>query len=287
MLINNKSYNFTSMFVKANGIKTHMYVAGEGEPLVLVHGGAVGTNALTWKNNIEELAKHYRVYAPDRIGFGLTDKPIMTYNNEVLVRHLADVIDALCLDKIHILGHSMGAYGVSKYTVDNPDRVKKLVLVASGSTSTAMGINFDSEGRQALHEAVTNPTFENVNALNDSMNHRKDDLIEETEECMRLVALEGSMHVQRELHEMRRLFNVDANLRQRNSLLHRLPEITIPTILLWGRQDRFSPFENGLKLKAMLPNLKDFHIFENSSHTVQHDEPERFNKTVLDFLAQE
>lgn len=287
MLINSRSYQFSSMYVKANGIKTHFYVAGEGEPLVLVHGGGVGTNALTWKDNIEELAKHYRVYALDRIGFGQTDKPAVTYTYEVLVKHLADFIDALCLDKVHLIGHSMGAYGVAKYTVDHPERVKKLVLVASGSTANAMGLVHDAEGLQALNRAVFEPSYENLRDLLDKVYHQKHDLEEQVADIVKFAALEENMKVMRSIHEFREQLVIDPNLRQRNSLRYRLPELTIPMILLWGKHDRFAPFELGLKLKDMLPNLRAFHVFEHSGHAIQHDEPELFNKTVLNFLAEQ
>ena len=59
----------------------------------------------------------------------------------------------------------------------------------------------------------------------------------------------------------------------------------IPTIVIWGKQDRFAPIENGFKLREMPPNLTAFHVFENSGHQVQNDEVEKFNRTVIDFLS--
>ncbi len=280
------SSDFLSLFVRVNGVKTHFYAAGEGEPLVLVHGGAVGTNALTWKRNIAALSQHYRVYALDRIGFGLTEKPRISYTYEVLVRHLADFIDALCLEQVYLTGHSMGAYGVAKYAVDHPERVKKCVLVSSGSTCDAMGIDYDSEGLRALREATLDPSYENVKFLQETIFHQKEGLEEQIREKMYLAGLEGTLEVQRSLAGFRQQIKRDPNLRQRHSLRYRLPELTIPILLIWGMRDRFSPYEYGLQLKEMLPNLSGFHAFENSGHAVMYDESERFNQTVLQFLSE-
>ena len=132
---------YQSLFVDADGVKTLFIVAGQGMPIVLVHGGGPGASGeYGWWRNIPALAEHFQVFALDRIGSGLTDKPTEEFGDPVLARHLADFIDALCLDELYMMGNSMGAYGVAKYAVDHPDRVKKMVLVASGSIAAAMGL---------------------------------------------------------------------------------------------------------------------------------------------------
>jgi 2-hydroxy-6-oxonona-2,4-dienedioate hydrolase len=85
----------------------------------------------------------------------------------------------------------------------------------------------------------------------------------------------------------RQRLQADANLRQQYSLLQRLPELTIPTIMIWGKEDRFAPIEElGYPLRDMLPNLRAFHVFEHSGHQVQNDEVEKFNQIVVDFLLE-
>jgi 2-hydroxy-6-oxonona-2,4-dienedioate hydrolase len=85
----------------------------------------------------------------------------------------------------------------------------------------------------------------------------------------------------------RERLRTDPNLRQQYSLLHRLQELTIPTIMIWGKEDRFAPIEDlGYPLRDMLPNLRAFHVFEHSGHQVQNDEVEKFNQVVVDFLLE-
>src|SRR5262249_8816195 len=123
------------------GVKTHYVHAGEGEPLVLVHGAGPGAyGEAGWFNAIPALAKHFHVYAIDLIGYGLTDKRLIDSSYQTCVNHIAGFVDALNLDRINIVGNSQGAYEVMKYTLDNPKRVKRVGLVASGTLATAMGI---------------------------------------------------------------------------------------------------------------------------------------------------
>lgn len=278
---------FQALFVRANGVKTHFIVAGKGEPIVLVHGGGPGASGeFGWRRNIPALAEHFQVFAPDRIGFGLTDKPSVSYSDQLLADHLADFIDAVGLDQMHLIGNSMGAYGVARYAVDHPDRVKKMVLVASGSIAGAMGVEGSpSEGQRAIRRFSEEPSRENMRAVLEGLLSNKAGVTDELiDGRFKLATLPGAVEAQRSHRIFRDRLKNDPNLRQQYSLLHRLPQLTIPAIMIWGKEDRFAPIEHGYKLKEMLPNLKAFHVFENSGHQVQNDEIERFNKIVVDFL---
>ncbi len=128
--------NVLSNFINVGGIRTHFVEAGQGEPIILVHGagpGAFGWGG--WRQTIPALAPHFHVYALDTLGFGFTDKPTnIVYSDQASVDHLAGFIDALCLDKVNLLGNSRGAYMCAKYTCDHPDRVKRLLMISSGSS---------------------------------------------------------------------------------------------------------------------------------------------------------
>lgn len=280
---------FQSLFVRANGIKTHFIVAGRGEPIVLVHGGGPGASGeYGWRRNIPALAEYFQVFALDRIGFGLTDKPPISFSDQVLADHLADFIDVLGFDRLSLMGNSMGAYGVARYAVDHPDRVKKMVLVASGSIASAMGVERGpSEGQRAMRRFDEEPTRENMRAVLEGLVCNKAGITDELiDGRFRLATSPGALEAQRSQRKYRERLKTDPNLRQQYSLLHRLPELTIPTIMIWGKQDRFAPIDLGYELRAMLPNLKAFHVFENSGHQVQNDEVEKFNRTVIDFLLE-
>jgi pimeloyl-ACP methyl ester carboxylesterase len=280
---------YQSLFVRANGVKTHFIVTGKGEPIVLVHGGGPGASGeYGWRRNIPALAEHFQVFALDRIGFGITDKPAIEYSDQLLADHLADFIHALGLDQLYLMGNSMGAYGVARYAVDHPDSVKKMVLVASGSIAGAMGVEGSpSEGQRAIRRFSEEPTRENMRAVLEGLLSNKAGVTDELiDGRFKLATLPGAVEAQRSHRKFRDRLKNDPNLRQQYSLLHRLPDLTIPTIMIWGKQDRFAPIEHGYQLQKMLPNLKAFHVFENSGHQVQNDEIDKFNKTVIDFLLE-
>jgi len=282
--------SFQSLFVNANGVKTRFIVAGQGMPLVLVHGGGPGASGeYGWRQNIPALAQHFQVFALDRVGFGLTDTPVDELGDPVLAQHLADFIDALCLKELYMMGNSMGAYGVAKYAVDHPDRVKKMVLVASGSIAAAMGLEHKpSEGMRAMRRFDSEPTRENMRAVLEGLVFNKAGITDELiEGRLKLATQPGAMASQKLQQKYRERLKTDPNLRQQYSLLHRFPELTIPAIMIWGKEDRFAPIEElGYPLRDMLPNLRAFHVFERSGHQVQNDEVEKFNRVVLDFLVE-
>jgi len=283
--------SYQSLFVNANGVKTRFIVAGQGRPVVLVHGGGPGSSGeYGWWRNIPVLAQHFQVFAPDRIGFGLTDTPEDELGDQVLARHLADFIDAVCLKDVYMIGNSMGAYGVARYALDFPDRVKKMVLVASGSIGAAMGLEHKpSEGMRAMRRFDSEPTRENMRAVLEGLVSNKAGITDELiEGRFKLATQPGAMRSQKLQQAYRQRLQNDPNLRQAYSMLHRLPELTIPTIMIWGKEDRFAPIDDlGYPLRDMLPNLRAFHVFEHSGHQVQNDEVEKFNQVVVDFLLQE
>ena len=264
---------YRSSFVNVNGIRTCYVEAGEGVPLVCIHGGGPGASGEHgFRNNIPHLAQKFRVIAPDMLGYGHTDKPAIQYWEQRLVDHVSAFIDTLCLERFHIMGNSMGAYVAAKYTLDHPERVLKLLMISSGSIANAMGL--------------PRITKEKMRALLETLVHQKQNITDElVESRIRAASLPGAMEAQRSHSEFRNELKNNPNLQQLFDLTHRLPRLDIPTCLVWGKQDRFAPVEQAYELKKMLPKLGEFHILENSGHQCQNDEVERFNEIALKFFS--
>lgn len=117
-------------WVKVGEINTHYLVGGEGSPLVLIHGGASCADD-EWVHNLEPLAQHHRIYAPDLVGFGKTDKPPVDYTFKLFSSFFEDFMNALELRRASIAGHSLGGGIALGFTLTHPDRVEKLILVDS------------------------------------------------------------------------------------------------------------------------------------------------------------
>ena len=125
--------------VEANGIRTNYLEAGSGdETVVLVHGSGPGvTSYANWRLVIPALAEHWRVVAPDMVGFGFSDRPEgVTYSLDTWADQTVGVMDALGIDKAHMVGNSFGGAIALRVATKHPDRVGKLVLMGS------MGVPF-------------------------------------------------------------------------------------------------------------------------------------------------
>ena len=124
----------TSKFVDTDICNIHYNEAGTGDPLVMIHGG--GPGATGWSNyvrNIGFLSDHYRVILPDMPNFGksdavtVTDEPRAKHN----ARTLRAALDALNIDKVNIVGNSMGGATALNFALDYPDRLGKMVLMGA------------------------------------------------------------------------------------------------------------------------------------------------------------
>jgi 2-hydroxy-6-oxonona-2,4-dienedioate hydrolase len=141
-----------AQFMDVNGIRTRYYEMGEGEPMVLVHGGGWSghSSANVWSKNIPLLAERFHVLAPDKIGSGMTDNP--QDNNELNIQgevdHIYDFIRAKKLGMVHLVGQSRGGGCVFFLALQHPEVVRDLVIVDSNTAAP--------EGPAASEESSTN-----------------------------------------------------------------------------------------------------------------------------------
>src|ERR1017187_82892 len=131
-------------FVDAGGVKTNYLESGEGAPVVLIHGSGPGVTAYAnWRLVIPDLARHFRVLAPDMAGFGYSDKP-GNYTMAGWVNQIISFLDALNLKQASLVGNSFGGALALRMAIDQPGRVDRFVLMG------AMGIEFPiTEGLEA------------------------------------------------------------------------------------------------------------------------------------------
>lgn len=142
---NGENGGLTAKFADVNGIRTHYYDEGSGEPMVLVHGsGFAGTaSANTWVPVIGLLSKRFHVYAPDKLASGMTDNPKSDddFTIRAEVEHIVNFIKTLKLGKVHLIGQSRGSStsttpGTS--TTANTRRSSRTRWRASSTTGTAL-----------------------------------------------------------------------------------------------------------------------------------------------------
>ena len=150
-------------FIQVDGVKTFLVKAGDGHPLLLIHGASPGASSLVnWKLNIEPLAAAgFTVYAYDQPGFGYTENP-PDHSIEYRLTHAKALIKALGLDQFHVVGNSVGGYIAARLALEDK-RVKSFVTTTSGSLF-AQG-SADSQALAKKHSEELReykPTLENM-----------------------------------------------------------------------------------------------------------------------------
>lgn len=262
-------------FVTVDGLKTFYVKAGNGTPLVLIHGGSPGACSLVnWKLNMEALAAGgFSVYAFDQPGFGFTDNP-KDYSLEYRVNHARSFIDALGLGHFHLIGNSMGAYIAARIALEDR-RTRRLVLVSSNTLAPK-----GSPGSQALANKHSQelreyfPSLANMRSLTLGTLFHKELVTEE---------------LVQERHAMSTGKNLEGHLKRGEAprarpIYEELRTLEVKTLLLWGNNDRGAPLEQAVLLFQLIPNA-ELHIFDSCAHWVQWDQSSRFNRVVADFLC--
>ncbi|MFI6520693.1 alpha/beta fold hydrolase [Spirillospora sp. NPDC050679] len=257
------------------------YEAGEGHPLVLLHGS--GPGATGWSNfsgNIEALAENFHVYAVDMPGWGESDA--VTVDRLDHVGAAIQFLDALGIDRAAFVGNSMGGHTSLRLAVEHPGRVSHLVTMGppvSRAPSLFGPGDGPSEGLKVLIEAYRDAGPENMRRLVEIMCFDKARFA--TPELCRArsdAALARPEHLR----------NYVDGLPQGAPLpvwvdLDRLREIAVPTLLIHGRDDRVVPFESSLQLLARIPDSR-LVLLNRCGHWAMIEHADEFNRLVTGFV---
>jgi 2-hydroxy-6-oxonona-2,4-dienedioate hydrolase len=128
-----------AQFIDVSGIRTRYYEMGEGAPMVLVHGGGWSghSSANIWSKNIPLFANRFHVFAPDKLGSGMTENP--KDDNELNIQgevdHIYDFIRTMKLGMVHLVGESRGGACVLFLALQHPEVIRALVIVDSNSAA--------------------------------------------------------------------------------------------------------------------------------------------------------
>ena len=260
----------------ANGIATNYHVAGDGPPVVLVHGSGPGVSAwANWRLNLPVLAERFTVYAPDMVGFGFTERPAdNTYDLPSWRAHLLGFLDALGLERTSLVGNSFGGGLVLSTATQSPERVDKLVLMG------ATGVSFPiTEALDAVWGYE--PSFENMARLMDYFAFDRDLVNDELTQLRYESSIRpGFQESFAAMFPAPRQHWVDA-LTVPEDAVRSIPH---ETLILHGRDDQVIPVSNAVRLLSLI-DRSEAHLFGRCGHWTQIEHSESFNRLVGDFLA--
>jgi 4,5:9,10-diseco-3-hydroxy-5,9,17-trioxoandrosta-1(10),2-diene-4-oate hydrolase len=267
-------------FVELGGLKIHYDEAGAGRALVLVHGGGPGSSGLnTFSRNMAALADRHRVIAIDLPGYGQSTKlkisePLFGYYAKVL----AGFIDALKLEKAHLAGNSMGGAVSLKTALDFPQKADRLVLMSPvGGYSPFQTPPTDGVRLMVTFYLPPGPSLERmrqfVNYLVYEPASVSDEIIKErlaraadadTAEFMPLRAGPNMPPIEELWRE-------------------RLDRVSNETLIIWGREDRMNPMDQGMMLMRQIPKARLL-VMPQCGHWSQWEKADEFNRAVAAFL---
>ncbi len=126
-----------SHFIQTRDLRTHYWQAGTGDPVILIHGFPQTSHE--WRHQVAALSERFAVFAPDNRGFGKTDKPGVRISRQLLGQDVINFMDALGIERAHVIGHDWGGFIAFKVAIDWPDRVTKLALLDTFCTTWGQG----------------------------------------------------------------------------------------------------------------------------------------------------
>lgn len=271
----------TSRYVQTRSWRLHYNEAGDGHPVIMLHGSGAG--ATGWSNfrpNIPYLAESFRVIALDAPGWGRSQPGLpehYDHPNAVL-----ELMDALEIERAALVGNSMGGSTAITFASRYPDRISHLVTMGAGSLMeipTMFGAgDGPSEGLKILFQAYREPTLENMMRVAEIMTFDPANATQELARQRLDNALANPVHLENFLQGLATGGPVRNRATQSDVV-----RITAPTLLIHGRDDRVVSYEYSLRLLPMIANSR-LVLVNRCGHWVQLEHTDEFNRLVTDFI---
>lgn len=268
-----------------NGELISYHEAGAGDrTLVLLHGSGPGVSA--WSNfgaNLPVLAERFRTVLPDLPGFGGSDLPVLDrIYPQIAAERLLMFLDALGLERVSLLGNSMGGNVAGELALLAPERIERMILMGPGGLAANLFAPSQSEGSRRMFEFLAAPSREGMVAWVRTMvaDHGAitDALIDGR---MANATAPGAIEA------AQRIFGTFSDPRTTADyvpLWVRAAQITTPTLITWGRDDLMIPYEQAHFAFRQMPDV-ELHAFARCGHWAQVERKEEFERVVCEFAT--
>jgi 4,5:9,10-diseco-3-hydroxy-5,9,17-trioxoandrosta-1(10),2-diene-4-oate hydrolase len=282
-------FDSTSRFAEAAGMRLHYHEAAPagqsgGTPVVMLHGGGPGASA--WSNfgrNLPVFADRFRTLMVDQPGFGRSAKPAVTGNYFTFAAGaVGGLLDELGIDRVHLVGNSLGGGTAMRFALRFPERAGRLVLMAPGGLGLNVFAPDPTEGVQRLMEfaAPPGPSREKMAAFLRTLVFDQrlvtDELVDERyaaasdPDAIAAMASMGASFYDPACAEDGMLWREAHRLRR-------------PVLLIWGREDRVNPLDGALVALKLIRRAQ-LHVFGGCGHWAQLEKFDEFNRLAIRFL---
>jgi pimeloyl-ACP methyl ester carboxylesterase len=278
-------YKGEDKYITVDNYKIRYQCAGSGQTtVVLLHG--LGGYIENWYFTIPALIKDYTVYTIDMLGFGKSDKPMdKPYTYQFFARFLHQILTALGIKRMVLIGHSLGGGTSLQYSIYYPESVEKLVVIGSGGLSYRFSLALRVLTLPGIGEKFSRPSYERIRKILESIYINKNITI--NEEWVELAYAMSRVPDARQiflktLRSGANLFSAKGKV-LKPIMLH-LDEIQAETLLIWGRQDKTCPFQASSLALRKIPRVEILAL-DRCGHFPMGEHTELVNRRLVEFLA--
>ena len=278
------SSTMTERTVGVNGKEIFLAEKGTGAPVVLLHGGGPGASGVSnYSRNIDTLSEQFRVIVPDMPGYGRSAKGVDGSDPfGYLADHIRGMLDQLGIDRAHLVGNSYGGACALRLALDTPHRVDRLVLMGPGGVGTTRGLPTDGLKSLLAYYGGDGPSIDKLRTfIRTYLVYDGDAVPESLIETRYQASIDPEVVANPPLQRpagLRTLWRMDFT-RDR-----RLSELSTPTLVIWGRDDKVNKPSGARMLGDRMPNA-DVLVTANTGHWVQWERAELFNAVTAAFLG--
>ncbi len=237
--------------------------------LILLHG--LGGYAERWSNLMPFLNKKYHIFAPDIIGYGQSDKPSVDYTPEFFIKFVFDFMEALGIKKTFIIGTSLGGQITAECAATQNPTIEKIILISPAGIMKKSTPTLDAYTMAALYP--------------------NKDSVKNAYQMMVGPGMQVSeISIERFVNNMSRpnakmvFLSTLLGLKNSPDIFDKLEKINIPTLVIWGKDDKLIPFEYSQQFVSLIKNC-EFIPMEGCGHSPYVEDPERLSDIIIKFFA--
>lgn len=274
----------TSRTVTVGRRQIYLSEVGEGYPVLMLHGGGPGASGVSnYARNIEALAKNFRVLIADMPGYGQSTKGVDrqdTFGD--LASAMLGLLDALKINRAHLIGNSLGGACALRMALDAPARVSALVLMGPGGVNTTRGLPTPGLKLLLNYYSGEGPTRAKLTRfIRDYLVYDGSQVPDAVIESRYQSSIDPQVVA---APPLRGPNSLKAALRMDFTRDARLAQCQVPTLVLWGAADKVNRPSGGPTLQSRMPNC-DLYLFSKTGHWVQWERADEFNAVTTAFLG--
>lgn len=276
---------FHIRYVTVHGYRRAYVMAGSGPALLLVHG--IGDSSDTWRPVFDQLARDHMVIAPDLLGHGRSEKPRADYTIAGFANGMRDLLSLLGVERVTVVGHSLGGGVAAQFAYQFPERCERLVLVGSGGVGRTVSplLRFAAvPGAEILMPFLGLPPVRALSRAGAGLLRSLNTAL--GRDAVEILAVFDALPDTQARRAILRTLRSGVDWRgQVITMLDRayLAE-GMPTLIVWGRHDAIIPLGHGRMAHAALPGSR-LEVFDDAGHFPHHIDPERFAALVAEFVG--